>query len=163
MARPWRPLLSASWAAPLSPEAEEGEQIICGQADCPWQGSCMMGWKAATLLCGREPHRQPLFPVYYWEFPPLGKGKEPFTFSGKALQPPATRPLESSVKTMAAYWFHLSVPSSTSDVRKWVISVGRFTAAIVGQMLHAKIVVFSRIWPATVCVSSYAPKNNFDF
>lgn len=95
-------------------------------------------------------------------FPP-GKGKEPFTFSGKALQPPATRPLESSVKTMAAYWFHLSVPSSTSDVRKWVISVGRFTAAIVGQMLHAKIVVFSRIWPATVCVSSYAPKNNFDF
>lgn len=115
MDRPWRPVLSARWADTQRPDTEEGEQIIGWQADCPWQGFCMMGWKAATLLSGREPHRQPHFPDCCWESPPLGKKKSTFTFSGKALQPPTACHVELPVKMMAAYWFHLtSVPHPIS-------------------------------------------------
>lgn len=162
------PLFSAYWATSESRDWRGGgDYWLTG---CPRHGSHMMAWKAAALLSNREPHGQPHFPDCYWEAPPLGRKKGPFTFSGNALQPPTACHLELPAKRMAAYWFHLSVRSSASDLRKWVISVGRFPAAIVCQVLR---VSFPSRWDGKdnshvhpnlifsgLCASSHSHKNN---
>lgn len=176
-----RAVLSAHRTAAQSPEAEQGEQFICRQPDCPWHGlegcditvqqGAQTGSRVSDLLLS-----------------PLGGETKTVRFSGEALHPPITCHWELPVKMMAAYWFHLSLHRSISDPRKQVTR-GRFTAegkvsfvlfplrlySFLQQNPYREcrwrwsekarpvinvIAPFLPLSSATICVSAYSSKNN---
>lgn len=109
-----RPVLSAYRTATQSPEAEQGEQFICRQPDCPWHG--LEGCDITVQQGAQTSSRTVWFVIVSSSW---GRNKNGHVF-GEALHPPIACHWELPVKGMSAYWFHLGLHGSISDPRKRV-------------------------------------------
>lgn len=131
MDRPWRPVLSAYWAAIQSLWVQRLKRGGWLLTDCPWQGSCMVGSRQgatqATTLSGLLLR--------------VSSSRE----KARTLQPPTACHLELPVKTMAAYWFTLAFTFPHPISGSGLTQRGDSRLRISRQVLH---------------VSSHSHKNN---